>query len=50
MRENFAGVLSEVEHDDKHFFVLRYRKPVAVVVPINWYEQVKGLLKNGEKS
>jgi len=44
MRENFAGVLSDVEHDDKHFFVMRYRKPVAVLVPIDWYEQAKGLM------
>jgi prevent-host-death family protein len=49
-RDNFAEVLGHVEHDDVHYTVMRYKKPAAVIVPIDWYEQVKGLLENGKQS
>ena len=49
-RDNFAGVLTDVEHNGAHITVMRYKKPAAVIVPIDWYEQAKGLLENGEQS
>jgi hypothetical protein len=27
---------------------MRYRKPAVVIVPIDWYEQAKSLLRNGK--
>lgn len=47
-RRRFRDLLDSVEHHDAHVTVLRYRKPAAVIVPIEWYEQAKGLLRNGE--
>ena len=47
-RDNFADVLSDVEHGGWHFTVMRYKKPAAVIVPLTWYEQAKRLLGNGE--
>ena len=49
-RDNFAEVLTDVEHNGAHVTVMRYKKPAAVIVPIDWYEQAKGLLENGEQS
>jgi antitoxin (DNA-binding transcriptional repressor) of toxin-antitoxin stability system len=49
-RDNFAEVLADVEHNNISYFVKRYKKPVAVIVPVWWYEQAKGLLGNGEQS
>ncbi len=46
VRDNFADVLTAVEHGGVHFTVMRYRKPAAVIVPVGWYEQIKGLLEN----
>ena len=48
VRRRWSDLLDSVEHHDAHVTVLRYRKPAAVIVPIEWYEQVKGLLGNGE--
>jgi prevent-host-death family protein len=39
-RSKFRDLLDEVAHDDAHIFVLRYDKPAAVIVPVEWYEQV----------
>ena len=29
------------DRDGAHVYVLRYDKPAAVIVPVEWYEQVK---------
>jgi prevent-host-death family protein len=49
-RRRFRELMDSVEHQDAHVTVLRYSRPAAVIVPIEWYEQVKGLLENGERS
>jgi prevent-host-death family protein len=49
-RASFAEMLDEVQHHGRHITVMRYRKPAAVIVPREWYEQAKGLLGNGKQS
>lgn len=49
VRRHFASLLGAVEHAGTHVTVTRYGKPLAVVVPVQWYEQVKAALKQGEK-
>jgi len=49
-RRRFRELMDSVEHQDAHVTVLRYSRPAAVIVPIEWYEQAKGLLRNGEQS
>ena len=36
----FRDLLDEVAHG-AHVYVLRYDKPAAVMVPVDWYEAVK---------
>ena len=50
VRRRFRELLDSVQHHGDHVTVLRYRKPAAVIVPIDWYEQAKSLLGNGEQS
>lgn len=42
-RRNFRALLNDVEHGDAHVTILRYGTPAVVVVPVDWYEQVKAL-------
>jgi prevent-host-death family protein len=50
-RSKFRDLLDEVAHDDAHIFVLRYDKPAAVIVPVEWYEQVLAAIgETGEPS
>jgi len=48
VRRRFRELMDSVEHHDAHVTVMRYRKPAAVIVPIEWYEQARSLLRNGE--
>ena len=41
LREHSREILDAVEHKGQHVTVLRYGKPGAVVVPVEWYEQAK---------
>jgi prevent-host-death family protein len=40
-RAKFRDLVDAVTQDDAHVYLLRYDKPVAVVVPVDWYETVK---------
>jgi prevent-host-death family protein len=40
-RARFSTLIDEVTHEDAHIYVLRYDKPVAVIVPVEWYEQAR---------
>lgn len=48
-RDHLRDLLNQVEHDSAHIFVLRYRTPAAVIVPVEWYEQVRARLNGKEK-
>lgn len=49
VRRHFARLLGTVEHAGAHVTVTRYGKPLAVVVPVQWYEQAKALIsKEGQ--
>lgn len=41
-RKNFADLLNEVQWKGAHKVVTRHGKPVAVVVPMDWYEAKAG--------
>jgi prevent-host-death family protein len=49
-RRNFSPLLDEVKHQDVHITVLRYDKPVAVIVPVEWYERARKKLGNEKHS
>lgn len=40
-RAKFSALIDEVTHDGAHVYLLRYDKPTAVIVPVEWYEQVR---------
>ena len=40
-RTKFRDLMDEVAHDEAHVYILRYGKPAAVIVPIEWYEHAK---------
>jgi prevent-host-death family protein len=48
MRRDLRGLLDEVEHHDVHVTILRYEKPAAVLVSLEWYEQAKALIARSE--
>jgi len=43
-RRNLRQLLDEVEHNGGHITILRYDRPGAVIVPIDWYEQARALI------
>jgi len=43
-RAKFRDLVDEVSHEDAHVYLLRYDKPVAVIVPVEWYEQARATL------
>lgn len=42
----FRDLLDGVE-DGAHIYVLRYDKPAAVLVPVDWYEGIKAAVPEG---
>jgi prevent-host-death family protein len=48
IRRGFRELLNQVEHEDTHLTVLRYGKPAAVIVPVEWYEAAKRKLGEPE--
>jgi PHD/YefM family antitoxin component YafN of YafNO toxin-antitoxin module len=46
-RTKFRDLVDEVVQDDTHVYLLRYDKPVAVMVPVDWYEAVKAKIAEG---
>jgi prevent-host-death family protein len=49
VRVRWRELADAVEHKGEHVIVQRYTRPVAVVVPIEWYEQARQALKENEK-
>lgn len=49
VRRRFRELLDAVEHKGEHVIVQRYTRPVAVIVPIDWYEQARQALANGNE-
>ena len=45
-RAKLRDLLDEIGKDGAHIYVLRYDKPAAVLVPVEWYEDVKRKLNN----
>jgi PHD/YefM family antitoxin component YafN of YafNO toxin-antitoxin module len=45
-QEKFRKLLDDAE-DGKHTYILRYDKPAAVLVPVDWYEQVRAFQESG---
>jgi len=48
-RTKLRDLLDEVAHDEAHVYVLRYDKPAAVIVPVEWYEQAKAMIEAGKQ-
>jgi len=47
LRRNLRALMASVEHEGAHVEVLRYDMPVAVLVPVEWYEQAKARVERG---
>lgn len=43
-RNRLSELLREVQEDDAHIYVLRYDKPVAVLVPVAWHAEMMALI------
>lgn len=43
-RRNLRDLLNAVEHDGEHVTILRYDTPAAVMVPVEWYRDVRAAL------
>ena len=48
-RRDLRDLLDEVAHDEAHIYLLRYDKPAAVIVPVEWYEQMKAQIEAGDE-
>ena len=48
-RDHLRDLLDEIGRDGAHVYVLRYDKPAAVIVPVEWYEHVKEVISKEEK-
>lgn len=46
-RAKLRDLVDEVTQADAHVYLLRYDKPVAVIVPVGWYEEVKAKIAEG---
>jgi PHD/YefM family antitoxin component YafN of YafNO toxin-antitoxin module len=40
-RTKLRDLLDEIAHDGARIYVLRYDKPAAVLVPVDWYEDAE---------
>ncbi len=40
-RTKLRDLMDAVAHDEAHIYVLRYGKPAAVIVPVEWYEATR---------
>lgn len=49
VRVRWRELADAVEHKGEHVIVQRYTRPVAVVVPVEWYEQARQALTNGKE-
>lgn len=46
-RARLRSLVDDVTRDGAHVYLLRYDKPVAVIVPVDWYEQARDILMRG---
>lgn len=46
-RSNFRSLLDDVEQHDAHVTIQRHGKPVAVIVPVDWYDRVTAGISAG---
>lgn len=49
-RTRFRDLLDDVTQEDAHVYVLRHGKPAAVIVPVDWYEEVKAKTGSEERT
>ena len=47
-RAKLRDLLDDIARDGAHIYVLRYDKPAAVLVPVEWYEDVKARVEGGQ--
>jgi prevent-host-death family protein len=47
-RRNFRNLIDEVAHDAAHITILRYDKPAAVLVPVDWHRDALAALEKSE--
>lgn len=48
-RAKLRNLLDEIAVEGSHVYVLRYDKPAAVLVPVEWYEARRRELEGGEQ-
>lgn len=48
-RRNLRDLLNAVEHNGEHVTILRYDRPGAVIVPVDWYTQAQRSLADKEE-
>jgi prevent-host-death family protein len=46
-RAKLRDLLDEIAARGAHIYVLRYDKPAAVLVPVEWYERMKAQTESG---
>ena len=45
-RTKLRDLLDEVAHGDAHVYVLRYDRPAAVIVSVEWFEQMTAAIEH----
>ena len=45
VRNGFREVLDDVQHGGKHVTIERWKRPVAVLVPKDWYDRASALME-----
>jgi prevent-host-death family protein len=40
-RDKFGEVIEQVRLADERYVITRYGKPAAVIVPVDWYMEIK---------
>lgn len=48
-RRTLGELLDAVKHHGEHVEIIRYTKPDAVLVPVEWYERAKAALGEREE-
>jgi PHD/YefM family antitoxin component YafN of YafNO toxin-antitoxin module len=48
-RAKLRDLLDEIAASGAQIYVLRYDKPAAVLVPVEWFERAKAALEGGER-
>ena len=48
VRRNLRDLLDVIEKHGMHVTILRYDKPAAVLVPVEWYGEARALMMDGD--